>query len=129
MKRYQIQIWRRLKFLSLSIKRNLVGGCGCPRNRYLQMLRRRVGLTMKIIWLLLVSEEHVVDGVANFMARCIVAIPKALNLIPQELQKEALGGINKVEKMRNIWHAGKVFYTMASWGLTLASLYQGPAQF
>lgn len=27
---------------------------------------------------LVVSEEHVVDGVANFMARCILSNPKAL---------------------------------------------------
>ena len=25
----------------------------------------------------LVSEEHVVDGIANFMAKCIVSSPKA----------------------------------------------------
>ena len=48
-----------------------------------------------------VSEEHVVDGVANFMARCIMSNPKAQvngnqslllfnylqNLTPEELQK------------------------------------------
>jgi hypothetical protein len=27
---------------------------------------------------LIISEEHVVDGVANFMARCIMSNPKAL---------------------------------------------------
>lgn len=32
---------------------------------------------------------------------------------------KALGGINKVEKMLNIWHAGKLFYTLATWGLAL----------
>ncbi|KAL0360230.1 UNVERIFIED_CONTAM: hypothetical protein Sradi_3707500 [Sesamum radiatum] len=78
----------------------------------------------------IVSEEHVVDGVANFMARCILANPKAQNLTPLELQKalmKALGGMNKVEKMLNIWHAGKLFYSLATWGLALASLYQGRA--
>ncbi|KAI3460583.1 hypothetical protein Pfo_017246 [Paulownia fortunei] len=78
----------------------------------------------------IVSEEHVVDGVATFMARCILANPKSLNLTPVELQKalmKALGGINKVEKMLNVWHAGKMFYTLATWGLALASLYQGRA--
>ncbi|KAK6132314.1 hypothetical protein DH2020_033938 [Rehmannia glutinosa] len=77
-----------------------------------------------------VSEEHVVDGVANFMARCILANPKTQNLTPLELQKalmKALGGMNRVEKMLNIWHAGKMFYTLATWGLALASLYQGRA--
>lgn len=78
----------------------------------------------------LVSEEHVVDGVATFMARCILANPKALNLSPPELQKammKVLGGMNKIEKMLNVWHAGKLFYTLATWGLALASLYQGRA--
>ncbi|GER38723.1 hypothetical protein STAS_15257 [Striga asiatica] len=120
-----------------------------------------------------VSEEHVVDGVATFMARCILANPKSLSLNPIELQKgrflsvsarvklygkkvpfsnlllvidsfwprcwkhthtrkqrpvtKTLGGMNKVEKMLNIWHAGKVFYLLATWGLALASLYQGRA--
>ncbi|KAG8378278.1 hypothetical protein BUALT_Bualt08G0120900 [Buddleja alternifolia] len=78
----------------------------------------------------IVSEEHVVDGVANFMARCIMANPNAQNLTPLELQKalmKALAGVNKVEKMVNIWHAGKMFYTLTTWGLALASLYQGRA--
>ncbi|KAK4429661.1 hypothetical protein Salat_1266700 [Sesamum alatum] len=78
----------------------------------------------------IVSEEHVVDGVANFMARCILANPKAQNLTPVELQKalmKALAGMNKVEKMLNIWHAGKTFYSLATWGLALASLYRGRA--
>ncbi|KAG4969933.1 hypothetical protein JHK82_035628 [Glycine max] len=37
-----------------------------------------------------ISEEHVVDGVANFMARCILSNPKALNFSPEELQKDPL---------------------------------------
>ncbi|XP_051138505.1 uncharacterized protein LOC127256505 [Andrographis paniculata] len=78
----------------------------------------------------IVSEEHVVDGVATFMARCILANPKALSLSPPELQKaltKALGGMNKVGKMMSIWHAGKMFYTLSIWGLALASLCQGRA--
>ncbi|XP_057809632.1 uncharacterized protein LOC131024071 [Salvia miltiorrhiza] len=78
----------------------------------------------------IVTEEHVVDGVATFMARCILANPKSMNLTPLELQQalmKALKGMNKLEKMIDIWHAGKLFYTLAMWGLTLASLYQGRA--
>ncbi|KAK6115579.1 hypothetical protein DH2020_007848 [Rehmannia glutinosa] len=74
----------------------------------------------------IVTEEHVVDGVATFMARCILANPKSLTLSPMELQKalmKTLGGMNKVEKMLNIWHAGKMFYTLATWGLALARKY------
>uniref|UniRef100_A0A2N9HLX1 RRP15-like protein n=1 Tax=Fagus sylvatica TaxID=28930 RepID=A0A2N9HLX1_FAGSY len=79
-----------------------------------------------------VSEEHVVDGVANFMARCIMSNPKAQNLTPEELQKtmeKALVGVSKLEKMLDIWHAGKLFYTLGTWGLALAGLYRTRAIF
>ncbi|XP_057490565.1 uncharacterized protein LOC130776383 [Actinidia eriantha] len=76
---------------------------------------------------LIVREEQVVDGVANFMAKCILSNPKALTLTPEELQKtlhKALGGVNKVEKMLHVWQAGKLFYTLSTWGLALAGLYR-----
>ncbi|XP_043810201.1 uncharacterized protein LOC110603031 isoform X2 [Manihot esculenta] len=38
-----------------------------------------------------VTEEHVVDGVANFMVKCILSNPKALNMTPEELQKSCIG--------------------------------------
>ncbi|KAI4337803.1 hypothetical protein L6164_016178 [Bauhinia variegata] len=75
----------------------------------------------------LISEEHVIDGVANFMARCILSNPKALKLSPEELQKtlsKALGGVSKLEKVLGIWHAGKMFYALSTWGLALAGLYR-----
>ncbi|KAL9229130.1 hypothetical protein vseg_004631 [Gypsophila vaccaria] len=74
-----------------------------------------------------VCEEHVVDGVANFLARCIVSNPQLQKLTPEQLQKtltKSLGGINKIEKMLTIWHAGKMFCALATWGLALAGLYQ-----
>lgn len=77
-----------------------------------------------------VTEEHVVDGVANFMANCIVSNTKAQNMTPEELQKtlsKALGGVSKLEKVLDIWHAGKLFYTLSTWGLALAGLYRGRA--
>ncbi|KAK3230665.1 hypothetical protein Dsin_002546 [Dipteronia sinensis] len=77
-----------------------------------------------------VSEEHVVDGVANFMAKCVMSNPKAVNLAPEELQKvlaKALGGVSKLEKMLDIWSAGKMFYTLSTWGLALAGLYKSRA--
>ncbi|KAF3445668.1 hypothetical protein FNV43_RR10844 [Rhamnella rubrinervis] len=73
-----------------------------------------------------VSEEHVVDGIANFMAKCILSNPKAQKLTPEQLQKtvmKALDGVSKLEKTLNLWHAGKLFYTLSIWGLTLAGLY------
>ncbi|KAH1100365.1 hypothetical protein AAZX31_13G064300 [Glycine max] len=77
-----------------------------------------------------ISEEHVVDGVANFMARCILSNPKALNFSPEELQKalsKALRGTTKLEKILDIWEAGKLFYCLSTWGLALAGLYQSRA--
>lgn len=78
-----------------------------------------------IVW-----EDHVVDGVANFIARCIVSNPKAQKLTPEELQKaveKSLVGVNKLEKMLSIWHAGKMFYALSTWGLALAGLYRSRA--
>ncbi|KAK0576114.1 hypothetical protein LWI29_012151 [Acer saccharum] len=77
-----------------------------------------------------VSEEHVVDGVAYFMAKCVMSNPKAVNLAPEELQKvlaKALGGVSKLGKMLDIWSAGKMFYTLSTWGLALAGLYKSRA--
>ncbi|KAH9607954.1 hypothetical protein KSS87_000183 [Heliosperma pusillum] len=74
-----------------------------------------------------VCEEHIVDGVANFLARCIVSNPKLQKMAPEQLQKtltKSLGGFNKVEKMLTIWHAGKMFCALSTWGLALAGLYQ-----
>ncbi|XVF64591.1 hypothetical protein PTKIN_Ptkin09bG0180800 [Pterospermum kingtungense] len=76
---------------------------------------------------IVVGEDHVVDGVANFMAKCILSNPKAQNLTPEELQKtlqKALGSVSKLEKVLGIWHAGKLFYTLSTWGLTLVGLYR-----
>ncbi|KAM6576141.1 hypothetical protein CsatB_027978 [Cannabis sativa] len=74
-----------------------------------------------------VSEEHVVDGVANFIAKCIVSNPKAQKMTPEELQKtmtKALASVSKLTQMFEIWHAGKLFYALATWGLALTGLYQ-----
>ncbi|XP_054788895.1 uncharacterized protein LOC129294493 [Prosopis cineraria] len=77
-----------------------------------------------------IGEEHVVDGVANFMAKCILSNPKARNLSPEELRKtllKALGGVSKLERVIDIWHAGKMFYALSTWGLALAGLYKSRA--
>ncbi|KAK9062151.1 hypothetical protein SSX86_019337 [Deinandra increscens subsp. villosa] len=79
---------------------------------------------------IVISQEQVVDGIANFMAKCILLNPKAKNLTPEEMQKKltkALGGMSKFEKVLEIWHAGQIFYLMATWGLALAGLYQSRA--
>ncbi|KAK1369361.1 GPI-anchored protein like [Heracleum sosnowskyi] len=79
-----------------------------------------------------VSEESVVDGVANFMAKCVLSNPNAQKLTPEELQKtltKALcgNGMSKVETMLDIWHAGAMFYALSTWGLALIGLYNTPA--
>ncbi|CAH9052319.1 unnamed protein product [Cuscuta epithymum] len=74
----------------------------------------------------IVNEDLIVDAVANFMARCIMSNRKAQSMTPQQLQKtlkKALGGMNKLEAMLNIWSAGKLFYAFSTWGLALAGLY------
>ncbi|XP_039052994.1 uncharacterized protein LOC120194886 isoform X2 [Hibiscus syriacus] len=76
---------------------------------------------------IVVTEEHVVDGVANFMAKCILSNPNAQTLTPEQLQKtlvKALGGVSKLEKVLGIWHAGKMFYALSTWGLALVRLYR-----
>ncbi|RZC73557.1 hypothetical protein C5167_049040 [Papaver somniferum] len=75
----------------------------------------------------IVSEDDVVEGVANFMAKCIISNPKTQKLTPQELQKtvaKALEGVNRMEQLMNIWHAGTMFYGLAMWGLALSGLYR-----
>ncbi|VFQ64945.1 unnamed protein product [Cuscuta campestris] len=74
----------------------------------------------------IVNEDLVVDAIATFMARCILSNKKAQNMTPQQLQKtltKALGGMNKLETMFNIWSAGKLIYAFSTWGLALAGLY------
>ncbi|XP_058097194.1 uncharacterized protein LOC131242519 isoform X2 [Magnolia sinica] len=77
----------------------------------------------------IITEELVVDGVANFMARCILANPKSKSLTPEELQKtvtKALGDMSNWSKMRKVWHASQLIYALATWGITLAALYRHP---
>ncbi|XP_010461449.1 PREDICTED: uncharacterized protein LOC104742179 isoform X1 [Camelina sativa] len=74
-----------------------------------------------------VNEEHVVDAVAHFLAKCIMSNPKAKNLKPEELQKllvQEVTTLSKVGKVVDIWHAGKMFYTLSTWGLAFGGLYQ-----
>ncbi|XXG70852.1 hypothetical protein AAC387_Pa07g0243 [Persea americana] len=75
----------------------------------------------------IVSEDHVVEGVANFLARCILSNPGSKNMKPEELQKtvaKALGGMNSWKKMKKVWEAGKLIYALSTWGIVLAALYR-----
>ncbi|XP_068641572.1 uncharacterized protein [Aristolochia californica] len=75
----------------------------------------------------IVDMDQVVDGLANFVARCIISNPKAQKLSPEELHKtvaRALGGLSKWDKFEKLWHAGQIFYALSTWGLALAGLYR-----
>ncbi|WCJ44629.1 hypothetical protein M5689_025287 [Euphorbia peplus] len=77
-----------------------------------------------------VTEDHVVDGVAYFMAKCILSNPKSQNMTPEALQEtlaKALAGMSKWEKALDIWHAGQLFYALATWGLAFWGLYRSRA--
>ncbi|KAJ3697759.1 hypothetical protein LUZ61_001464 [Rhynchospora tenuis] len=77
-----------------------------------------------------VSQEEVIDGIANFVARCILEDPKSKELKPEEIQKavtKALDDIKVRLKWKNVWEAGKIIYTLASWGIALYGLYTNRA--
>ncbi|KAL8246760.1 hypothetical protein R6Q59_007976 [Mikania micrantha] len=46
-----------------------------------------------------ISQEQVVDGIAHFMARCILLNPKAKNLTPEEMQKSKLVNLCLMHEM------------------------------
>lgn len=78
----------------------------------------------------IVSEDVFVESVADFIAKCIASDTRAKGLSPKELQKavtKALGGSSKVGRIVQIWQAGQVFLSIASWGVALAGLYRSRA--
>ncbi|KAF3323187.1 hypothetical protein FCM35_KLT11918 [Carex littledalei] len=77
-----------------------------------------------------VTQEEVIDGIANFVARCILEDPKSKELKPEEIQKavtKALDDINCRLKWKSVWEAGKIIYTLSSWGIALYGLYSNRA--
>ncbi|XP_020580294.1 uncharacterized protein LOC110024587 [Phalaenopsis equestris] len=75
----------------------------------------------------IITEENVVDGIANFMARCILENPKSKSISPQELQKavsKALGDMKGRNVLKSLWDAGIVIYTLSTWGIFLTGLYR-----
>lgn len=78
----------------------------------------------------LVSEENVVDGIAEFIAKCIHENPKSKDLKPEELRRMVtgvLGGVRDKSKLKYVWEAGKIVYALSSLGICIAGLYQGRA--
>lgn len=77
-----------------------------------------------------ITEDNVVEGISEFIAKCIHQNPKSKVLTPEELQKSiasSLGGFKEKSKLKRLWEAGKIIYALSTWGIALASLYRGRA--
>ncbi|KAK8966528.1 hypothetical protein KSP40_PGU013569 [Platanthera guangdongensis] len=73
----------------------------------------------------LINEENVVDGIANFIARGILENPKSKTISPEELQKavtKALCDLRGRGKLKSLWEAGKIIYALSTWGIFIAGL-------
>ncbi|KAF6157266.1 hypothetical protein GIB67_029885 [Kingdonia uniflora] len=44
--------------------------------------------------------------------------------IDNDAVTQALGSMNKLGKMLKVWHAGQIFYILATWGLAFSGLYR-----
>ncbi|KAG1366589.1 hypothetical protein COCNU_13G003790 [Cocos nucifera] len=69
----------------------------------------------------LVKQEDIVEGIACFMAECLLSLKQTKELTPNQLQ-EALSKTFSVKKKKSIlqkaWDGGKVIYNLASWSAT-----------
>nr|ACN37005.1 unknown [Zea mays] len=75
----------------------------------------------------IVNEDDIVDGIAAFVARCILEDPKSKSLSPMQLQKavaKALDSMKARWRWSTFWEAGQIIYILATWGITLAGLYK-----
>eukprot|EP00249_Psilotum_nudum_P034267 c5306_g1_i2 orf=289-1071(-) len=75
---------------------------------------------------IVVSEEDVVEGMAVFVARCILVNPHAKNMTPKELQDVLSTSLAKLDKgtIWKLWDVVKVFCVAASWGITAFELFR-----
>nr|XP_019710542.1 uncharacterized protein LOC105058491 isoform X2 [Elaeis guineensis] len=78
----------------------------------------------------LVKQEDIVEGIACFMAECLLSLKQTKELTPNQLQ-EALSKTFSVKKKKSIlrkaWDGGKVIYNLGSWSATAVGIYQNPA--
>ncbi|CAN6298134.1 unnamed protein product [Urochloa humidicola] len=75
----------------------------------------------------IINEDDVVDGIASFVARCIIEDPKSKSLSPAQLQKavaKALDSLKSRWRWSTFWEAGQIIYILTTWGITLAGLYK-----
>ncbi|KAJ3672953.1 hypothetical protein LUZ60_006327 [Juncus effusus] len=78
----------------------------------------------------IINQEEVIDGLANFVARCILEDPKSTELTPEDIQKAVTNALEEIKgrlKWKNVWEAGKIIYTLSSWGIALYGLYTNRA--
>jgi hypothetical protein len=75
----------------------------------------------------IINEDDIVDGLATFVARCILEDPKSKSLSPAQLQKavaKALDSMKARWRWSTFWEAGQIIYILTTWGITLAGLYK-----
>ncbi|OEL28539.1 hypothetical protein BAE44_0010443 [Dichanthelium oligosanthes] len=95
----------------------------------------------------IINEDDIVDGIATFVARCILEDPKSKSLSPAQLQKgmsilhtalklnitpvnscpavaKALDSMKARWRWSTFWEAGQIIYILTTWGITLAGLYK-----
>ncbi|CAL4926841.1 unnamed protein product [Urochloa decumbens] len=76
----------------------------------------------------IINEDDIVDGIATFVARCIVEDPTSKSLSPAQLQKaavaKALDSLKSRWRWSTFWEAGQIIYILTTWGITLAGLYK-----
>ncbi|KAL2892901.1 Teneurin-3 [Bienertia sinuspersici] len=77
-----------------------------------------------------VRQEDIVDGIANFMATYLLSLEKTKDLTPNKLQ-EALSKTFSLKKrkgkLRKAFDGTKIIYNVASWSATAIGIYQNPA--
>eukprot|EP00245_Coleochaete_scutata_P016353 TRINITY_DN7591_c0_g1_i1.p1 TRINITY_DN7591_c0_g1~~TRINITY_DN7591_c0_g1_i1.p1 ORF type:complete len:267 (+),score=64.92 TRINITY_DN7591_c0_g1_i1:63-863(+) len=77
----------------------------------------------------LVDQEDVVDGIANFVARYLMSQPQTKNMSAKELQQaisQAFIDLRHQRTMRRLWDWGRFLYTTSCWATTALGLYRNP---
>ncbi|GLJ11740.1 hypothetical protein SUGI_0175920 [Cryptomeria japonica] len=78
---------------------------------------------------IVVTEEDIVDAISIFIANCIFSDPQGKKMTPEQLQKflsTALESMNRRNKIKKLWNAGKFMYSATTWGITAIGFYRHP---
>ncbi|KAJ7553401.1 hypothetical protein O6H91_06G096600 [Diphasiastrum complanatum] len=76
-----------------------------------------------------VTEEDIIDGIANFLAQYIASMPEAKKMSCTELHEavtKAFMSIDRIGKLKKLWAMGKILYTLASLGTSAIWIYRHP---